>query len=229
MKTFANCRFGSHSCSLAAALLAGAALCGAAGADIVQVQIHGVVEYNQIRGGQLDRAIIKSGAVTTVSFLLDSTQFMNDPDGLPTRGYFVNAASFQATFNGVVIGMENPYQNGQPMFVLRDNDPAVDGFFLSNGTAYDAPVNMTEQGLAGPLGRHFKVTYTGDTLSSLNITDAVGHYDYDGLMAFYDTVDDGGQDPMGIEFMSMDITIVPTPGALPLIAAAGLVGIRRRR
>lgn len=204
------------------------ALAAGASASIVQVQIHGEVEYNQIRNGLLNKTDIPAGSPTTVTFLLDSTQYMNDAN-FPTRGYFLDQASFVADFNGIQVGLQNPYQDGTPMFVLRDNDPAVDGFFLSNNTTFDWPVAMNVDGIFGPFGCHFAVGYTGDTLSSLNITDAIGHYDYTGLTNFYYATDDGGNDAMGLIFDSMDITLVPAPSAAGLLGIAGLTTLRRRR
>lgn len=212
-----------------AALVIALSMVAGASASIVQVQVNGTVEYNQIKTGVLSKTAVPANSPTQITFLLDSTQFMNDPNGLPTRGYFLNPAAFSAKFNNTVVGLENPYTAGTPMFVLRNNDPAVDGFFLSNGTAYDVPVNMNVQGFFGAFGRHFKVTYLGNTLSSLDITSAVGHYDYTGLTSFYDSVDDGGNDAMGIAFSSMDITLVPAPGMLSIAGAMGLAALRRRR
>ncbi|GMV24740.1 MAG: hypothetical protein AMXMBFR58_07710 [Phycisphaerae bacterium] len=206
-----------------------AAVAGSALATTVQVDIRGTVEYNQIKNGRLNKTDVPAGSPVVVSFLLDSTQYMNDPSNLPTRGYFLDQPSFRANFNGVEIGLEQPYMSGTPMFVLRDNDPAVDGFFLSNGTAWDWPVSMDEPGFFGPLGSHFKVTYEGDTLSSLNVEDAAGHYEYDGLTSYYFSVDDGGMDPMWIGFESLDITVIPAPASFGLAGFAGIAALRRRR
>ncbi len=203
------------------------ALAASAGATIVQVQINGTVDYNVIRTGSIDKTVVHSGDAVSISFRLDSTQYMNDPDGLPTRGYFIDEPSFAATYNGVTLGLESPFSAGTPMFVLRNNDPAVDGFFLSTGTAWDVPLPMNEAGLAGQLGCHFAVGYDGETLSSLNIVDAVGSYDYTGLTNFYFSTDDSGFDPMGINFDSMTISVVPAPATLALLAPLGL--LRRRR
>ncbi|MCC6426113.1 MAG: hypothetical protein IT435_04760 [Phycisphaerales bacterium] len=203
-------------------------LAGIASAGTYQVEINGTVEYNQIRGSAIDRAIITAGAPVTWSFLLDSGAYMNDPDGLPTRGYFIDKDSFTATFDTVSIGLQNPFPDGQiPMFVLRNNDPAVDGFFLSTGTAWDVPLPTTEAGFFGQLGCHFAVGYEGDLLSSLDIAGAVGTHAYDGLTSFYFSMDDGGMDPMWINFDSMSITAVPSAGTLALLAPLAM--LRRRR
>lgn len=202
-------------------------LAGAASAATVEVKIFGTVEYNQIRFGALDRAVVPSGSAVTIRFLLDSNSYMNDPDGLPTRGYFIDPSSFTATYGSVTVGMQNPYVDGPPMFVLRDNDPAVDGFFFSNGTAYPSPLATTEPGMLSQLGINFKVTYENEPLSSLDILGAVGSYGYSGLTSFYFATDDGGNDAMGLEFGSMTIAEVPAPATLGLLLP--LAFARRRR
>jgi len=202
-------------------------LAGAASATLVEVNIYGTVEYNQIRFGPLDRAIVPSGSSVAIRFVLDSNAFMNDPDGLPTRGYFIDPSTFTATFGGVTVGMQNPYTDGMPMFVLRDNDPAVDGFFFSTGTAYPSPLATTEPGQLGPFGVNFKVTYENEPLSSLDILGAIGTYGYGGLTSFNFTTDDGGNDAMGLEFGSMTIAAIPAPATLGMLIP--LAFVRRRR
>lgn len=207
-----------------------AASAGIANAETVQVSIFGTVGYNMVREGVLNRTDVPGGSSVVISFLLDSNQYMNDPDGLPTRGYFVNQSSFAATFNGITVGMQNPFPDGQtPMFVVRDNDPAVDGFFLSTGTAWPAPLPTTAEGAFGPLGTYFMSSYDGNMLSSLDILGAVGTWDYTGMSLFGFNVDDGGFEAMGLDFERMTIAVVPAPSALALIAPLGLVALRRRR
>lgn len=205
-------------------------LAAGAGAAIVQVDIFGTIEYNQIRNGPLNRVDVPAGSPVVIHFLLDSNLYMNDPDGLPTRGYFIDQASFTATYGSVTLGMENPFPAGQtPMFVLRDNDPAVDGFFLSNGTAYPFPIPTTEPGAFGQFGVNYMTSYDGNMLSSLDILGALGTWNYTGLsnLSFY--TDDGGFEAMGLAFDQMTITAVPAPSALALVAPLGLVALRRRR
>lgn len=200
----------------------------AAGAALVEVKINGEVEFNQIRTGALAKTIVPAGSATQIRFLLNSDDYLNDPDGLPTRGYTIDQSSFQATFGSVTLGLQNPFPPGAtPMFVLRNNDPAVDGFFLSTGTAYPFPLPMTEDGFFGKFGCNFSVGYTGATLSSLNIIDAFGQYDYTGLTNFYWSTDDGGNDAMGMVFENMTIADVPAPATL--LGLAPLAMFRRRR
>ncbi|MBX3380385.1 MAG: hypothetical protein KF805_09825 [Phycisphaeraceae bacterium] len=202
----------------------------AAGAAIFQVEIHGDIYYNGIRnGGPLDRTYVPAGSKAVISFQLDSNLYLNDPDGLPTRGYTINQGSFTATYGSVTVGIQNPFPAGQtPMFVLRNNDPAVDGFFLSTGTAYPFPVPTSEPGAFGQFGVYYTVGYEGNTLSSLNIADAVGFYDFTGLTSFGFATDDGGNDAMGIDFNHMVISAIPAPSTLAMVLPLTLVRRRRR-
>lgn len=205
-------------------------LSAAAGAAVFQVDIYGDIYYNGIRnGGPLDRTNVPAGSKAVIHFLLDSNLYLNDPNGLPTRGYTIDQSSFTATYNGVAVGIQNPFPAGQtPMFVLRNNDPAVDGFFLSTGTAYPWPIPTSEPGFFGQFGVYFTVGYVGNTLSTLNIADAVGTYDFTGLTSFGFSTDDGGNDAMGIDFNHMIISQIPAPATLAVMLPLTLVRRRRR-
>lgn len=207
------------------------AVCAAAGANatIVEVSIHGQIDYNAINSGILNNTDVPAGSNVTWSFLLDSNQYMNDPDGLPTRGYFIDQSSFKATFNGVSIALQNPFPTDQiPMFVVRDNDPAVDGFFLSTGTAWSAALPTNLDGRFGPFGTYFLATYENDPLSSLDILGAVGTYNFDGLSVFGFRLEDGPFAAMEIVYDHMTIAEVPAPATLGMLAPLALIGRRRR-
>lgn len=198
-------------CSFAAATHAG----------IVTVTITGEVEYNQITfppfGGN------GAGSPVTLTFTLDSHVFTNSPN-FPTRGYAIDPASFVLTVGSAVVGLQSPFPAGETAyFVLRNNDPAVDGFFIATSVDFPIGVPLSVSGQFGALENDFSVGYTGDTLSSLDILDALGSYDFTGLTNFNWTINDGPFGPVGIVFGSM--TIVPAPGAL---AALALLGLPRR-
>lgn len=214
--------------SMVAAIAAGLAV--SAQAAIVQVQATGVVEFNGVRSGAFDRALVHAGDAATMTFLLDSDNFVNG-SLFPTRGYIISPSSFNLTIGVGSTTLANPYPAGEtPYFILRNNDPAVDGFLLgshpdvgfANGVATNEPGRFDTY-----LRDAFMVTYGGDTLSSLNILDALGTYDYDGLTVYGWTLTDGGLDAMGIGFTQMTISVVPAPASL---AAFGLLaGFARRR
>jgi len=173
-------------------------------ADAVQVEITGEVEFNQVSTGPF--AAVVAGDAVSVMFALDSNDYLDSPS-FPTRGYVIDVASFTATYGSVAVGLQDPFPGGTvPYFVLRDNDPAVDGFFLSTGTDFPAALPLDVEGNLGPFGQNFSVGYDGDTLTSLDILDAVGTYDYTGLTNFYFTVGDGPFDAIGLIFGQLTIS-----------------------
>jgi len=213
------------------AMAAGAAatLTVAAHAGVpVQVTINGEVEFNQIGTGDFGQ--VNAGDDATMTFLVDSDIFVND-DFVPTRGYEIDQSSYSFSFDSgsIVTGLQDPFP-GTPYFVLRNDDPAVDGFFIGDNTnnGFNG-IASDETGLFGQFAPRFSVTYGDDPLDSLDILDAVGSYDFDGLTVFGFAVTDGPFDAMGLVFSDMTIEIVPAPATLALLAPLGLFGRRRRR
>lgn len=211
------------STSLACAAVAAAFLAASVDAAIVKVTVSGTVEFNLFSSGALGG--VPSGSAAEMSFLLDSTNFVND--GLfPTRGYAIDKASWSFTAGNGSITLQNPYPAGQtPYFVLRNNDPAVDGFFISENTSNFSGLDtsITNADMA------FHATYGGGTLDSLDILDAVGSYSLAGISVFNWTIDIGPGTPMGMIYDTMTIEVIPAPAAFPLLGLAALCGGRRRR
>ena len=149
-----------------------------AAAEPVYVTISGTIEYNQVTVGPVRNSIATPGSPATMNFTLDSNNFLNSAS-FPTRGYVIDRPSFQLQLGPAIGGLQNPFP-GTPYFVVRNNDPAVDGFFLSKGT--DLPVGLDLNVAANAAGTRFfsssfSVTYEGTRLPSLDILDAVGNYD----------------------------------------------------
>lgn len=212
--------------TLGAACLA--AVAPALGGTSVTVTVTGEVEFNGIRNGPIDRTHVTSGSPAVLTFELDAADFV-DSTLFPVRGYAIDAASFELTLNGVSVGLQNPYPAGStPYFVLRNNDPAVDGFFLSSNIDTGAPegVPTDEPGVFGQFYNNFYVTYGEATLPSLDILDALGTYDFGGLTVFNWTLDDGAFGPNAMGLLFSEMTIVPEPAGLPLLVLLGF--IRRR-
>ena len=183
----------------------------------VEVTINGRVESNGIRSGPL--AVVAAGDPTTMSFMVDSDVFTDNPS-FPTRGYDIDQTSFVWTLGGVDVGLQSPFPAGlTPFFVIRNDDPAVDGFFLSTGLDLDFPLPTDEPGLLGPFGARFNVTYLGTMLSTLDILDAVGTYDFTDLTVYGHAVTDASFDAMLIEYV--DLTIGATT-ATPLLYRASV-------
>jgi len=194
--------------SLTPALLASLALAAGAGTEY-EIRVHGEVEYNSISSGPF--GAISSGEKVTLSFRVDEDVFLDSPN-FPTRGYSIDESSWSLAFESGVAPLQNPYSGFHPMFVIRDNDPAVDGFLVSDNVDVPVPVPLGANGVFGPFAQQFYVTYGGDELPSLDIADAVGSYDFTGLTVFNWTIDDGPFNPLGMVFEDMSIVEV-LPGA----------------
>ena len=208
---------------------AAAAIAMPAAADGIHVEITGSVDYNVIHG---DLTGIPSGAPVVMSFNLDSNNYLNSST-FPTRAYAIDIASFDLNFGGVHITMDNPQPGGDPAyFVLRNNDPAVDGFFFSHGPDYDTGLTVHIPGVATAHEVEFKRTFDTDTtLHSLNILDAVGHYGFENMSSYLWTLGVGAP---GAEVVYESITIsaisaVPEPATLSLFGAGALLLAGRAR
>ena len=213
--------------------LIGAGFVGALAIDrdaravLVTVDLKGSVEWNQIAGAPLSGAHV--GDAADLSFTVDSNNFVNNPT-FPTRGYPIDIPSFKLQFPTFQIGLKNPYPPGQTAYlVLRNNDPAVDGFLVSNNTSSDGGIPLNQAGSFGDFENEFHATYGGSLLSSLNILDALGHYDFTGLTVFNWTIDDGPFNALGILFSDMTISAVPEPTSLAMCGIAGVTLLARRR
>lgn len=196
-----------------------------ANAAIVTVQVTGEVEFNQISSQPLSS--VTSGSPATLTFQVDSNNYVDSPN-FPTRGYVIDQSSLSLTFPQTSVGLQNPFPAGEtPYFVLRNNDPAVDGFFIANNTDFFSGLPINQSGIFGNFVNEYHVTYDGGTLASLNILDALGTYDYTDLQVFNWSLDDGPFNPMLINFTQM--TITPEPASLGLVTVALLAARRRRR
>ena len=199
-------------------------------ADIVQVDVVGSVDFGSFPF-PTSWGPFGSGDPVTMSFQLDSDNFV-DSGVFPVRGYEVIQSSFDLSINGNSVGLAAMQPFGAtPYFVLRNDDPAVDGFFL--GTSIDGFPNgiatAEPGGIADNLDTLFSATYEGTRLDSLDILGAVGTYDFTGLSVFNWGLEDAFVQPVGFIFDEWTINVVPTPSALALLSFAGLTTTRRRR
>jgi hypothetical protein len=200
----------------------------AANATIVQVAVNGSVDFGSVNNGQWGDAV--SGDPVNMRFLVDSNDFI-DSGNFPVRGYEVIQDSFSLTIDGNTAGLAGSQPFGSPYFVIRNDDPAVDGFFLGtnidgfpNGIATDetAQIDPTFSAL-------FSATYEGTRLDSLNILDALGTYDFTGLSVFNWGLQDASFQPMGFIFDSWEISVIPAPASIALLSPIGMIATRRRR
>ncbi len=214
--------------TLAALIMLAFLAAAPAQAGLVKVEIMGEVEYNQVRApASFNRDVVQPGDPVTVTFLVDSAVFV-DSTNFPVRGYPVLLDSYMLQFDTMTGPVVEPFASpypGTPFFVVRNNDPAVDGFYVSTNNV-DYPFEyffVDEPGRLAPYFQQtFEVTYPQERLPSLDIYDAVGVYNFDGLSSYYFTMLDGFADAMGIMYSQMTISRVPTevavdfkPGSCP--------------
>ncbi|MFK7759081.1 MAG: hypothetical protein AB8C13_03935 [Phycisphaerales bacterium] len=215
---------------LAAAALAVGTTTNSTQAEIVQVDVVGSVDFGSIPFATSWGAF-GSGDPVVMSFQLDSENFV-DSGTFPVRGYEVIQPSFSLSINGNSVGLagSQPF-GGTPYFILRNDDPAVDGFFLgSNIDGFPNGIATDEAGgIADNFDALFSVTYEGSRLDSLDILGAVGTYDFSGLSVFNWGLEDGPVQPVGFIFDEWSISVVPSPSALALLGFVGLGSTRRRR
>ena len=178
---------------------------GAVQAETYHVEMVGAVEFSQVTFGIF--ADVVAGDAVLVQFDVDSDNYL-DSTSFPTRGYVIDHPTYLLTIGGVSVGLQDPYAEGMtPYFVIRDNDPAVDGFFLSNGPDWPTGVFVNEPANVGDFfASTFEVAYTNDPLPSLEIGDAVGTYAYDSISSYYFSLNDGPFEAMFFEFVSLTIS-----------------------
>ena len=213
---------------LAPSLLAALATAGTE----YRVTITGQVEFNLI--GTPPLSLVSPGDAAELTFVVDDAVFVDSPT-FPTRGYAIDPSTWSLSFPGGAVPLQSPFP-GTPYFVLRNDDPAVDGFFVS--TSVDSPVGvpLAASGGFGAFKNDFSVTYGQTELASLDIAGAIGTYDFTGLSVFNWTIDDGPFQPLGLLFEGMSIAEVADPvltdygcggnpdGSLTVLSGAALIG-----
>jgi hypothetical protein len=186
----------------------------------VRVEIVGSVDYNYIQG---DLSGVQSGDRAVMSFNVDSNDYLNS-EYFPTRGYRIDLSSFSFSIGGVQMHLSGVQGGlGDALFVLRDNDPQVDGFFLSLGTDDRVPLALQVPGLADEHELEFGRSFDVDTpLHSLNILDAVGVYGFENMASYQWTVGRFGNYGLEVVYESISISAVPEPSTYALFAVGAL-------
>ena len=221
-----------HPLALAAAI---AFLPALAQADVYTVQVTGTVDLSSGTATNM-ASLVPLGSTVTMSFTVDSNNTLASTVApTTTRGYLVDPGSFKIIANGLNVGVSL----SSPMyFSLRNNDPRVDGVFLSTDANYDRAFTTTVPGfLAGGqpanLSFNYHQTWTGgNQFSSLNIADAVGSYGTQNISVYQmDFELPGGFIALEVNVPTLTIAAaVPEPGEWALLAAGlGPVGFAARR
>jgi hypothetical protein len=185
-------------------------------ATTVRVEVSGQVLFNAIGAPPLGD--VDAGDPVTISFTVDSDDFT---DGIPgdTRGYAIDPGSFVMTFDGVQVGLVDPFPDGRtPYFTLVEGFPVADGFFISSSAVSPGGVPLAQE----PYEFNLDLGYEGDVLSSLDILAAQGEYGFAGLTRFSMNVWSVFPDNVAMEmdFSALSIHAVPVPGALWLLLSA---------
>jgi len=198
-----------------------------ANATVVNVKVTGVVDYNVIGGGMTGT---QSGTPTTVSFNVDSNNFV-DSGSFPTRGYVIDLNSFSMTVGAVPVPVVIPQPDGTPYFVMRNNDPAVDGFFISQGNVdFPFALAVTIPGLVPQHELDCQVSYdTGAMWTSLDIMDALGTYDQSHLASYYWAIGRFGNPGAEYVYQTITLSTVPEPATALFFLPCAMLVTRRRK
>lgn len=202
-------------------------LVSAGHAAIVNITTTGTVDYSVIQG---DMAPVPDGAPVTMSFNVDSDVFTNS-GSFPTRGYNILLSSFSMSVGGVPVPIIDPQPDGAAYFVLRNNDPAVDGFFISQGSVdFPFPLAVNIPGLTAvhelDMSRGFN---DGTPFSSLNILDCLGTYTTTNLSSYYWAIGRFGNPGAEYAYATTTISVVPEPMSLGAVALVLPLLARRKR
>ena len=209
---------------LAATLL----LTANAGGAIISVSATGTVVFNAIGDAPLSN--VSSGDSVEISFTVDSAVFVDSIPG-DVRAYEIDQSSFSITFSTPLeMGLLNPYPGGDvPYFGVIDGFPVADGFFVSDSPLSPGGVDLEQT----PFNANLDLGYDGSTLSSTDILDALGTYDFTGLTRFgfnlWSIVPDNVA--MEIDFQQMTISeqAIPEPGSIIVLGSFSTMALLRRR
>jgi hypothetical protein len=168
-----------------AATVAAALLTSAVGAESVRVTVQGQVE-SLVPGVGLF-ASVSPGDDASMSFTIDTNVFDDGSNAL-TRGYPINVASFSMTVGTVAVDLA-PLGGETAYFVLFDH-PSIDMFQISTNPDVVVPPSLQQAGAIGPLSLAYHQSFSGSTLQSLDILDAVRPYPANEQLTFDWAVDD---------------------------------------
>ena len=204
-------RYDMRISSILPILISLAASCGDAVADRMRITITGTVETSGITRGPFASA--RAGQHAVAVFEVDSAIYLNSAQ-YPVRGYAINAAAFTLTVGTASTGMRIPLPSGTvPYFILQNDDPQVDGFYLAS-TLVDYPGSIPLNGGSGvtmnmSFLRGFDV---GTILRSLNIVDASNQrWGFEHMSSYDWTVGVTGNAPMLVTYETIAIDNLTNP------------------
>ena len=190
-------------------------LAPAAFADRVRVTITGTVESASFSRGPFVSA--RAGQPAVAIFEVDSNAF-RDSAQFPVRGYAIDPATLRLTVGTGSTGIRIPLPSGStPSFVLRDNDPAVDGFYITAGILEFPGSIPLDSGSTTSMSMSFSRGFTvGTILRSRNILDAApGRWGFEHMASYDWAVTMPGAAPMMITYESIAIDNLTNPPRCP--------------
>ncbi len=182
-----------------------AGLSAVAQAQLVHVRVQGVVDYSVIQGSL---AGTQPGTPVVMEFDVDTNQFLNSAT-FPTRGYRMIESSFSMLIGVKPVEIVSP-QPQTPWFVIRDNDPAVDGFFISR-QGVELPVNWQVRipGLTPLHELDFSRGFNVSTIwNSLNILNILGTYGFENMSSYQWTIGRFGNPGLEVAYQSIQLSLV---------------------
>ncbi len=188
----------------AAGMLAAVVTC--AHADRVKVEVHGIVEWNQVTSGVLGP--VRSGDAVVLKFEVDSNLFVNSPQW-PVRGYPIVQSTWNFQIGSVQIPLLSPMPtNVTPYFSIRNNDPGVDGFVITTVVDgdHEIPVNC---GLPN-YGMSFLRTFSSPNIwPSYDIMQCQGDYAFEFMSSYNWTIQRGEfSTPVGMTYETISVHAV---------------------
>lgn len=167
--------------ALALSLAAGQALAQ----DIYRVKVTGVVENNAFVSGAF--AGIPAGSVANTVFDVDSSSFL-DSAAFPgrVRAYNLVPGSLKFTMGNVTVGERAGFNR---RFAIRNNDPGVDGVYLTQGLEIDTQIPLAI-GTTQAFGVAFSRTFNTATVwPSVDIAGAVGTWAFENISSYNYTIE----------------------------------------
>ena len=200
----------------------------AALADTYRVSVTGTVSSNFMGGAM---AGMGSGTPASMSFLVDSTISLDGTSGA-TRGFLIDPTSFQMTVGGAVLVFDQT--QAASYFGLRNNNPGVDGVFISHNGNGSQALSINVPGVTLVQQLTYSRTFAGGnpdtTLSSLNLADAVGNYAPGNVSGYTWTLGRNGGTTTELIPTTLTISAVPEPASALMLGLGALaLGLRRRK
>jgi hypothetical protein len=180
-------------------------------ADRVRVTITGTVESASFSRGPFVSA--RAGQPAVAIFEVDSNAF-RDSAQFPVRGYTIDPPTHRHTLGSGSTGSRIPLPSGStPTFVLRDNDPAVDGFYITSGILEFPGSIPLDSGSTASMSMTFSRGFdVGTILRSRDILDAApGRWGFEQMASYDWSVGMQGAAPMLITYESISIDNLTNP------------------